>query len=690
MKTLRSKFLIYILIPVVVIVSALTVLSYLTARGLLIDQMKKSGRNFLRASAEDISSRVVQIQSIIQLMAITENIEEKTDSERHRLFVELKGLLGGAVTSVFMGFPDGKFIRAKTDPLPQDYDPRTRPWYRGAMHLSPGVVGGITKPYFDASTQRPTLTLYHKVLNDNQGIVGVLGVDVDVALASQNLTRNMSVPFGGHLFLVSSDATVLIHPDHEMVGSDINANGEELDQQLSGDVKNNRIQFRQYLGKRQNAAWYMGFHRVKATGICFVLSAPAKTVLKPLRHLTYQMAGLATFLISGLLVLFIVMTQRISRPIIDLKDSAMSVTENGSYQDALDVKSRDEVGQLTMAFNEMMEGLRQRDFIRDTFGRYVTKEVVEELIGTPNGLELGGETREITIMFSDLRGFTPLCEQLRPDQVIEILNRYLGKMTPVIGQYNGTINEFIGDAILTIFGAPIRRDDSSTRAVACAVALQLAMEDLNHENRDRGLPPLFMGIGIHTGDVIVGNIGSKERAKYGVVGHNINLASRVEGATVGGQILITQSTYAQVKHLVIVRDVRSMEFKGVEDEINIYDVTGIKEPYNLYLPELTTDTKPLKKPISVFIRKTPDKKTESSVLNGQLTHFSGHWAKVRVAEKITPPLQIRIDLTETEKSNAPHIYAKVFQITEQDESFLHLVRISHLSPTAEKYINASF
>ena len=542
MRTLTGKFFVFIIIPVVFILSALSLSSYLLVHKLLFDQMKKSGQNFLLASAEGVSTRIVQIQSTLKIIAITENLGAENESQQHRLFVEAKKQLGGAVTSVFMGFPDGRFIRAKTTPLPKDYDPRTRPWYLEALGLPAGVKGGITEPYLDASTQRPTFTLYHKVLNPAGGLMGVLGVDVDIALASRNLMTDFPVLEGGDNILVDANAVVLLHPDKEMIGSNIAVTGEELYKQLSEDIKQTEIQYKQYLGNYLNEKRYLGFYRVNGAPICFVLSVPAKTVLKPLNQLTLQMAALNISLIMALLLLLVVVTRRISRPIIDLMNSAVQVTEEGPYRDSIEVKSRDEIGQLTEAFNEMMEGLRQRDFIRDTFGRYVTKEVVEELLDTSDGLKLGGEIREVTIMLSDLRGFTPLCENLNPDQVIEVLNRYLSRMSKIIGQYKGTINEFIGDAILTFFGAPIKYGDSPARAVACALAMQLAMEEINRENSDKGLPPLSMGIGINTGEVIVGNIGSKERAKYGVVGHNINLTSRVEGVTLGGQVLITPST----------------------------------------------------------------------------------------------------------------------------------------------------
>jgi len=687
MKTLASKFFIFIIIPVVFISSALSLSSYLLVHKLLVDQMKESGRNFLRASAEGVSTRIARIQTTLKIMAITENLGAENEFQQHRLFVEAKKQLGGAVTSVFMGFPDGRFIRAKTSPLPMDYDPRARPWYLEALRLPAGVRDGITEPYLDASTQRPTLTLYQKVLNSTGGLMGVLGVDVDIALASRSLMANFPVLEGGDNILVDANAIVLLHPDKVMIGSDIAVTGEELYKQLSEDIKQTKIQHKQYIGKLSNEKRYMGFYRVNGAPIYFVLSVPAKTVLKPLRQLTLKMAALNISLIMALLLLLVVVTRRISRPIIDLMNSAVQVTEEGPYRDSMEVKSHDEIGQLTAAFNEMMEGLRQRDFIRDTFGRYVTKEVVEELLDTSDGLELGGEIREVTIMLSDLRGFTPLCEHLNPDQVIEVLNGYLSRMSKIIGQYKGTINEFIGDAILTFFGAPIKYGDSPARAVACALAMQLAMEEVNSENSERGLPPLFMGIGINTGEVIVGNIGSKERAKYGVVGHNINLASRVEGATLGGQVLITPSTYEQVKDIVIVRGVRPVRFKGVEEDIDLYDVIGIKEPYNLALPDRVEYTEPLKKPIPVILHKMHGKKMGSSGLSAELTHFSTQWATVIVAEEIAPLQEVRIDFTGDEDENRIYLYAKVATVTRRADRYSHSTQITYLTPMVTEFVN---
>ena len=150
------------------------------------------------------------------------------------------------------------------------------------------------------------------------------------------------------------------------------------------------------------------------------------------------------------------------------------------------------------------------------------------------------------MIMTDLRGFTSLSERLAPERVVAMLNRYLTTMVTVIKQYQGTIDEFIGDAIFVLFGAPVWQEDDAQRAVACAVAMQLAMAAINEQNREDDLPEIEMGIGVHTGQVVVGNIGSPERMKYGVVGSHVNLTSRIQSYTTGGQILISETTRQEV------------------------------------------------------------------------------------------------------------------------------------------------
>ena len=215
---------------------------------------------------------------------------------------------------------------------------------------------------------------------------------------------------------------------------------------------------------------------------------------------------------------------------------------------------------------------RNEKFIRATFGRYLSDEIVTDILERPEGLELGGDLREVTIMMSDIRGFTTLSERLAPAQVVTMLNRYLGVMTDIIMAHQGTIDEFIGDAILAVFGAPQRRDDDADRAVRCAQAMQAAMKDINAQNEHEGLPLIKTGIALNTGDVIAGNIGSERRSKYGFVGHPMNVTSRIEDLSAGGEILISDSTLQKLTTDIDVADRQELKVKGIDQTIVVHKI----------------------------------------------------------------------------------------------------------------------
>jgi len=215
---------------------------------------------------------------------------------------------------------------------------------------------------------------------------------------------------------------------------------------------------------------------------------------------------------------------------------------------------------------------RNEKFIRATFGRYLSDEIVTDILERPEGLELGGDLRRVTIMMSDIRGFTSLSEQLEPAQVVTLINRYLAAMTDIIMAHQGTIDEFIGDAILAVFGAPQRRDDDADRAVRCALAMQAAMNEVNERNRSEGLPEIHTGIALNTGEVIAGNIGSERRSKYGFVGHPMNVTSRIEDVTAGGEILISDSTLTALRGHYTCGDSQELQVKGIDQSLLVHQI----------------------------------------------------------------------------------------------------------------------
>ena len=189
------------------------------------------------------------------------------------------------------------------------------------------------------------------------------------------------------------------------------------------------------------------------------------------------------------------------------------------------------------ALNKQLE--MRNKLLNETFGRFLSDDIVKELLDTPGGLELGGKKQVLTIMMSDLRGFTAISEKMDPSDLVTMLNHYLGAMTDVIQNRSGTIIEFIGDGIMVLFGAPAKDPSHADNAIAAAIEMENAMADVNKWNLERGYPLLEMGIGIVTGEVVIGNIGSDKRMKYGVVGSSVNLCGRIESYTFGNQILIS-------------------------------------------------------------------------------------------------------------------------------------------------------
>lgn len=242
---------------------------------------------------------------------------------------------------------------------------------------------------------------------------------------------------------------------------------------------------------------------------------------------------------------------------------------------------------------------RNASKIRHTFGRYLSAEIVNILLETPEGVKLGGERRTITILTCDLRGFTAVSESLPPEEVVKILNYYLGFMANIITEYQGTIDEFMGDGILVLFGAPVMRKDDADRAIACGLAMQLAMEEINKQMTLWGYSPLKMGIGINTGEVVVGNIGSEKRTKYGIVGSEVNLTYRIESYTKGREILISEKTLNILQCKVEIAETKRVSPKGVKEPINIYKIIGIEGNTSLFLPEPKESFITLDKPLQI-------------------------------------------------------------------------------------------
>jgi adenylate cyclase len=330
---------------------------------------------------------------------------------------------------------------------------------------------------------------------------------------------------------------------------------------------------------------------------------------------------------------------------------------------------------------------RRSQFIRETFGRYVSEDVVAQLLDAPEGLELGGAKRKVTILMSDVRGFTALAECLEPQEVMTFLNRYLEAMVDVILSYRGTIIEILGDGLLVLFGAPLTRDDDAERAVACALAMQLRMEDTNALHRQAGVPDIEMGIGIHTGEVVVGHIGSQQRTKYGVVGSAVNLTGRIESYTTGGQILISPTTYAETAAVLMVSHQMTVTPKGVAAPLTLYAVSGMRGIHALTLPTPTETLVSLPQALDVRYTVLEGKFAGSTLYGGRVVKLATRMAELHVDQPVAAFSNLKLRFLRPTGEVVPgELFAKVVEILPEDASRV-MVRFTSVPEAARTFLD---
>jgi adenylate cyclase len=256
-------------------------------------------------------------------------------------------------------------------------------------------------------------------------------------------------------------------------------------------------------------------------------------------------------------------------------NAAMRRLEQQEYVKVDPVRTGDELEDLAQGFNAMVDGLRERDKLRVTMGKYMTEEVLEHVLA--GEVELGGKTLELTILFCDLRDFTTLSENRTAQEIVALLNEYFTHMVDCVLAEGGVVDKYIGDNIMAVFGAPVTRPDDAQRAVRAAVRMRAALVKLNDSFAERGLQKLRFGIGLHSGEVVAGNIGSAKRMEYTVIGDAVNLASRLESKTkeLGTDIIISEATRERLDSTTTTELIGDVHVKGRAQPVQIYKVTSI-------------------------------------------------------------------------------------------------------------------
>jgi adenylate cyclase len=274
--------------------------------------------------------------------------------------------------------------------------------------------------------------------------------------------------------------------------------------------------------------------------------------------------------IGGAVGLAIVLTT----PILKLAQGTKAIAA-GSFDITLPVSTRDEIGDLTQSFNDMARSLREKEKIKRAFSSYVARQVVDEILKHPDEITFSGERRNVTVIFCDMRGFTPLTERLPPEEVVAALNDFYSLMIDLTVKNDGTINKFLGDAVMAIFGAPTAYPDHCLRAIKTALEMQAGVAALSERRLAAGKEGISIGIGISAGEAVAGTVGTENQMEYTVIGDKVNLAARLESNAKPAQILVSESTYKQVADQVEARCLGLISVKGKEEQVIVYEVLGL-------------------------------------------------------------------------------------------------------------------
>ncbi|MDM8568439.1 adenylate/guanylate cyclase domain-containing protein [Thiotrichales bacterium HSG1] len=630
---------------------------------------------------------------------------------------------------------DNKGNRKKLTNTMKNYDPRNRNWYKRTVKSNKPVwseIYAITNPNDLTTSITQTISANQPFYDATGTLKGVLGTDIYLSQLS-NFLRGLRIGKTGKTFIMersglmvassTSEKPYTINPknNNEVLRLEAKNSKEPMIRHttqyltkyftnLSNIYTNHQLEFK-LKGERQflQVKLFMGEYGIDWL---IVVVIPQSDFMEHINANTRLTILLCLFALIVVFFTSLFTSKWLAAPILRLEIAAKKLAE-GEWEQDLPCDRSDEIGKLAQSFEimaiqlkELFANLEQKvaertaqlkqknELIRKIFGRYLSDEIVTTLLETKSGLALGGERREITILTSDIRGFTARSEQLPPEQVIQIINFYLAKMADVIAEYQGTIDEFMGDGILVLFGAPTVRIDDTERAVACAVAMQLAMDAVNTQIEDWGFSPLEMGIGINTGEVVVGNIGSEKRTKYGIIGKEVNLTYRIESHTIGGQIFISEATLTKVKELVQIDGKTTVQFKGVKQPITIYDVGGIKGKYDLFLSKEEQIFFALREPIPLSYTIVKGKNVSHQQFFANLIKLSaknallccGNSTKLCLPE---PMSNIKLNISIPNRLTATEdVYAKVLEINTETNGFY--LRFTAIPPRIEAELSAIY
>jgi len=438
----------------------------------------------------------------------------------------------------------------------------------------------ISDPYFSKTFNRYVLYISVPILGAGGKPMGALGLRYDLQEKLQELFTSTRFGQSGYAVLLDHDGKVLAHHDADRIGKDLS--GYSAYQEAAAG-KRDWVIARNAQGIPRLFAYRPLKSPATLNGRDLVLltEMDAAEALAPVMRLRNVLIVAAAVLCAAWAVMARLLARHLTKPLKDLVGLCTKIGA-GDLSAQATVFGKDEVSRFADAFNQMVAGLRERDRVKQIFGRYVTTQVTERVL--KDGLKLGGERKQITILFSDIRGFTTMSESMQPEQVVELLNEYFSEMVEAVVECGGVLDKFIGDGMLAVFGAmdedETKRSDHRRNAVTAGLRMKAKLAKINGEREMRGQAPIHIGIGIHTDEVVVGHIGSKQRVEHTVIGDGVNTCSRVESMNkeLGTTLLITEQTHGPIAADFDCRAMPETKVKGKAKPLRVFEVLSARAP----------------------------------------------------------------------------------------------------------------
>jgi len=375
-------------------------------------------------------------------------------------------------------------------------------------------------------------------------------------------------------FLVDRRGRLLAHPEREMVDAGTSVIHLPIVQDLMrGRFHNGQSR---YEDPETGDASLGAFRVVGFAGLGVVAEVPEAKAFEAAHWVKYRAILVAVIVLCASVLVGQIFSESLTAPLYELARAAARIAR-GDFHIELKARARDEVGYLSLAFNAMAKGLEERDRVKETFRKFHNKEVADRLLS--GDVKLGGERKQAAVLFVDIRNFTAMSEQLAPEAVVESLNEYLSRMVAEIVGHGGIVDKYVGDAILAVWGVPIEQPDDCERALRACLAIRTALVRLNSDRAARDQPPLYIGMGLVTGAVTAGNIGSTDRMEYTVIGDTVNTASRVESLTkqLGVDLLVDRSVRDPLEEKFLYEPAGSVRVRGKEKPLELFTVVGYRD-----------------------------------------------------------------------------------------------------------------